>query len=137
MEIISPPEDHYQNIYDIHLIGDGYDFEDDSLPDSSLTWYSDIDGELGKGRELKIPRLNVGNHTIKLVGIDSYNIDDTKGNRRPVHTILLKKEIFIVEHMYGLDQLFGKDFYFSALPPKIAHMGSFPVRAYAKVVLGL
>ena len=73
---------------------------------------------------------------VKLVGIDSYNIDDTKGNRRPVHTILLKKEVFIVEHMCGLDQLFGKEFYFSALPPKIALMGSFPVRAYAKVVLG-
>ena len=75
IEIISPPEIHYQNNCDIHLIGDGYDFEDGSLPDSSLTWYSDIDGELGKGRELKIPRLNVGNHTITLVGTDSNRME--------------------------------------------------------------
>ncbi|MFC1650687.1 hypothetical protein ACFL2X_03880, partial [Candidatus Latescibacterota bacterium] len=73
IEIISPGDNHYQNVYSIHLIGDGYDFEDDSLPDSSLTWYSSIDGELGKGRELIIDRLNVGNHTITLAGVDSHN----------------------------------------------------------------
>ena len=73
-EIISPPDNHYQNNTGIHLVGDGYDFEDDVLPDSSFTWYSDIDGELGKGRDLIIPRLNIGNHTISLVGTDSHNI---------------------------------------------------------------
>jgi hypothetical protein len=71
IKIISPEEIHYQNNYDIHLVGNGYDFQDHLLPDSSLTWYSDIDGVLGKGRELFIPRLNAGNHTITLVGTDS------------------------------------------------------------------
>jgi hypothetical protein len=71
IKITSPENIHYQNINEIHLVGDGYDFEDGSLPDSSFTWFSDIDGELGKGRELFIPRLNVGNHTIALVGTDS------------------------------------------------------------------
>ena len=70
---------------------------------------------------------------VRLVGIDSYNIDNTSGNARPVHSILLKNEIFIVEHMCLLDQIVGKEFVFSALPLKIESMGSFPVRAYAKV----
>jgi len=71
VEIISPENNHYENIYDIHLVGNGYDFEDDLLPDESLTWYSSIDGELGKGRELTLDRLNIGHHTITLVGINS------------------------------------------------------------------
>ncbi len=42
---------------------------------------------------------------VKLVGIDSHNIDDTRTNRRPVHSILLKNEILIVEHLTNLNQL--------------------------------
>ena len=69
-----------------------------------------------------------------LVGIDSHNIDDTRSrNDRPVHTILLREEILIVEHMRGLDQLPDRPFLFNAVPPKIKGMGTFPVRAYAKV----
>ena len=69
-----------------------------------------------------------------LVGIDSYNIDDSSGRSRPVHTKLLAAEIPICEHMTGLDRLPDSGFRFCAVPPKIAGMGSFPVRAYA--VLG-
>ena len=69
-----------------------------------------------------------------LVGIDSNNIDDTRGRSRPVHTILLAAEIPICEHMTGLDQLPDSGFRFTAAPPKVRGMGSFPVRAYA--VLG-
>jgi arylformamidase len=70
---------------------------------------------------------------VKLVGIDSYNIDDTRGKSRPVHTILLSHEILIVEHMTNLNLLPNKGFTFSAVPPKIKGMGTFPVRAFAKV----
>jgi len=66
-----------------------------------------------------------------LVGIDSHNIDDTAGKSRPVHTTLLAKDIFIVEHMTNLDQLLKQEFLFSAVPPKIKGMGTFPVRAFA------
>jgi kynurenine formamidase len=69
-----------------------------------------------------------------LVGIDSYNIDDTSGRSRPVHTILLGADIPICEHMSGLDRLPETGFRFHAVPPKVRGMGSFPVRAYA--VLG-
>ena len=47
-----------------------------------------------------------------LVGIDSYNIDDTADNRRPVHSILLGAQIPIVEHLCGLEQLPPRTFAF-------------------------
>jgi kynurenine formamidase len=67
----------------------------------------------------------------KLVGIDSYNIDDTSGRTRPVHTILLGAGVPICEHMTGLAALPEAGFAFTAVPPKIAGMGTFPVRAFA------
>lgn len=69
--------------------------------------------------------------SVKLVGIDSHNIDDTRGNERPVHTILLKQEILIVEHLCNMHLLPNHKFKFSAVPPKFKGVGTFPVRAYA------
>jgi kynurenine formamidase len=69
-----------------------------------------------------------------LVGIDSNNIDDTRVRARPVHTRLLAADIPICEHMTGLGSLPDEGFRFSAVPPKVRGMGTFPVRAYA--VLG-
>lgn len=70
----------------------------------------------------------------KLVGIDSYNIDDTRSNRRPVHSILLAEEILIVEHMCNMKMIpKDKPFIFNAVPPKIKGMGTFPVRAYVEI----
>ena len=70
---------------------------------------------------------------IKLVGIDSHNIDDTTGKTRPVHTTLLGAEILIVEHLCNLYLLPNDGFTFSAIPPKFKGVGTFPVRAMAKV----
>lgn len=67
----------------------------------------------------------------RLVGIDSHNIDDTRGKSRPVHSILLGGEILIVEHLCNLDQLPDVTFLFSAVPPKFKGVGTFPVRAWA------
>lgn len=69
-----------------------------------------------------------------LVGIDSHNIDDTRVRARPVHTALLGAGIVICEHMTNLGALPDGGFRFSAAPPKVRGMGTFPVRAYA--VLG-
>lgn len=69
----------------------------------------------------------------KLVGIDSYNIDNTGRNTRPVHSILLKAEIPIVEHLCQLEHLPKQGFLFYAIPPKIKNFGTFPVRACAQV----
>jgi arylformamidase len=67
----------------------------------------------------------------RLVGIDSYNIDDVADKRRPVHSILLGADIPIVEHMTGLTQLPAEGFRFFAVPPKVRAFGTFPVRAFA------
>jgi kynurenine formamidase len=69
----------------------------------------------------------------RLVGIDSHNIDDTAGRTRPVHTILLGAGILICEHMTGLAALPDRGFRFYAVPPKVAGMGTFPVRAFAAI----
>jgi kynurenine formamidase len=66
-----------------------------------------------------------------LVGIDSFNIDDTAGGHRPVHSVLLGAEIPIVEHLRGLEQLPDAGSRFFAVPPKIKGFGTFPVRAFA------
>ena len=72
------------------------------------------------------------NQGVQLVGIDSYNIDNTSVYKRPVHTILLGAEILIVEHLTNLAQIPAcTPFYFYATPPKIKGLGSFPVRAFA------
>lgn len=68
-----------------------------------------------------------------LVGIDSLNIDATDGPTRPVHETLLGAGILIVEHLCGLDRLPDGGFRFSAVPPKFVGVGTFPVRAYARV----
>ena len=66
-----------------------------------------------------------------LVGIDSFNIDDTAGGTRPVHTVLLGAGIPIVEHLTGLEALPADGFRFWAPPPKFSKVGTFPVRAHA------
>ena len=71
--------------------------------------------------------------SVKLVGIDSHNIDDTRSNLRPVHSILLKHNILIVEHLTNLGKLPESGFLFSAVPPKFEGVGTFPVRAMAKI----
>ena len=66
-----------------------------------------------------------------LVGIDSINIDDMADGARPAHSRLLAAGIPIVEHLRGLEQLPARGFRFSAAPPRIRGLGTFPVRAYA------
>jgi arylformamidase len=72
-------------------------------------------------------------HGAALVGIDSHNIDDTRGSARPVHSVLLAAGIPIVEHLTGLAALPASGFRFSAVPPKVRGMGTFPVRAHARL----
>jgi kynurenine formamidase len=68
-----------------------------------------------------------------LVGIDSYNIDDTRDPSRPAHTLLLGADIPVVEHMTGLGKLPEQGFKFFAVPVKVRKFGTFPVRAFAIV----
>lgn len=68
-----------------------------------------------------------------LVGIDSYNIDDTGTRERPAHSLLLANNIPIVEHLCGLGDLPDSGFRFFAVPVKIKNFGTFPVRAFGIV----
>jgi kynurenine formamidase len=68
----------------------------------------------------------------KLVGIDTINIDSTRGPERPAHSLLLKNNIPIVENLRNLGELEGKRFRFYAVPVKVK-AAAFPVRAFAEV----
>ncbi|HSV64084.1 MAG TPA: cyclase family protein [Chthoniobacterales bacterium] len=70
---------------------------------------------------------------VTLVGIDSFNIDSIDDGTRPVHSALLGAGIPIVEHMCGLAALPDRGARFFAVPVKVKGMGSFPVRAFAKL----
>lgn len=70
------------------------------------------------------------------VGIDSLNVDaieGPEGDGRPVHTTLLRNDIPIIEHLTNLGSLPHSGFTFTAVPPKIEQLGSFPVRAFAEL----
>jgi arylformamidase len=69
-----------------------------------------------------------------LVGIDSVNIDSVNDGTRPAHSRLLGAGIPIVEHLTGLEQLPAVGARFSAVPPRVANFGTFPVRAFATVI---
>jgi arylformamidase len=68
-----------------------------------------------------------------IVGIDSHNIDDTEDKTRPVHSILLRAGIPVVEHLTNLEALPPSGFRFYAVPVKVEGMGTFPVRAFAEI----
>jgi len=68
-----------------------------------------------------------------LVGIDSFNIDDTSTGKRPAHSMLLGAGVPIVEHLCNLQALPDSDFRFFAVPVKVKDFGTFPVRAFAVV----
>jgi kynurenine formamidase len=68
-----------------------------------------------------------------LVGIDSQNIDSTDDPTRPAHTLLLGAGIPIVEHLTRLGELPPTGFRFTAAPPRVVGMGTWPVRAFATI----
>ena len=68
-----------------------------------------------------------------LVGIDAINIDDTGDAERPAHTLLLAAGIPVVEHLTGLGQLPPSGASFTAVPLRVAGLGTIPVRAFAQL----
>lgn len=71
---------------------------------------------------------------VGLVGIDSINIDDMHpgaGGRRPAHSLLLAAGVPIIEHLTNLSAVPLSGATFTAVPPRIRGLGTFPVRAFA------
>ena len=65
-----------------------------------------------------------------LVGIDSVNIDDIEGSdERPAHSTLLGQGVHVVEHLTNLDRVPARGARFTAAPPAVEGVGTFPVRA--------
>jgi arylformamidase len=70
---------------------------------------------------------------VALVGIDALNIDDVHDSNRPVHNGLLGAGTPIVEHLTRLSELPDEGAYLTALPAPVRGMGTFPIRAVARL----
>lgn len=70
---------------------------------------------------------------VKLVGVDTVNIDSSKDLTRPAHTKFLKNNVLIVENLVNLDKLHEKQFRFYAVPLKGKKVAAMPVRAFAEI----
>ena len=71
MAITSPENNQYINNRNVNFQVDAYDFEDGILAGNALVWYSDIDGELGTGKNITVDQLSIGQHVITCTGTDS------------------------------------------------------------------
>jgi arylformamidase len=68
---------------------------------------------------------------VRLVGVDTINVDSARDPERPAHTWLLDREIFVVENLCGLDQLYGQSFTFFGVPLRVKGAAAMPIRAFA------
>jgi kynurenine formamidase len=70
---------------------------------------------------------------VTLYGLDTLNADSFADPSRPVHSILLRAGIPIIENVTNFDRLVGRSVRFHAAPLPIVGFGSCPVRAFAIV----
>jgi kynurenine formamidase len=70
---------------------------------------------------------------VRLVGVDTINIDNSKDLSRPAHSLFLKNEVFIVENLTNLHKLYSENFRFFAVPLKAKKTASMPIRAFAEI----
>lgn len=78
-----------------------------------------------------IERLIAGR--VKLVGVDTINIDNREDPYRPAHTKFLSNDILIVENLANLSSLPTSGFRFFAVPIKAKDATSMTVRAFAEM----
>ncbi len=70
---------------------------------------------------------------LKGIGFDTISADHIASENFPIHNLLLKNNVVIIENLTGLSNLPGHDFYFSCFPLKIVGGDGSPVRAVAYV----
>ncbi len=68
---------------------------------------------------------------VRGIGIDAISIDSVDTKEYPVHKILLRCEMFIIENLTNLDQLPEKPFDVACLPMKIENADGAPTRVMA------
>lgn len=76
---------------------------------------------------------------VRMVGIDAITLDAYGAKRPPgftfpVHRLLLKNEIFVVENLGNLDKVAGKRVFIVAAPIKIKGADGAPARIIARVI---
>ncbi len=71
---------------------------------------------------------------VRLVGVDTINIDSFNNLHRPAHTRLLGNDILIIENMKNLNLLSDKEFRLFAVPLNIKGVANFPIRAFAEII---
>jgi hypothetical protein len=65
--ILSPAKgDQFVPDKPVLLRGQGFDMENNTAETEALFWTSSIDGDLGKGMLIEVPRLSIGSHSITL-----------------------------------------------------------------------
>jgi arylformamidase len=68
---------------------------------------------------------------LKGVGIDTISVDRIEAVTFPVHNILFRKNIFVIENLTNLDLIGGDIFTFSCMPLKMKDADGSPTRAFA------
>ncbi len=68
---------------------------------------------------------------LKGIGVDTISVDAADSHDFPVHTLLLRNGILIIENLSDLSPLLHSAFVFFAFPLKIAQAEASPVRAVA------
>lgn len=96
-------------------------------------WGSESYGDPGHPHLTEDGALALIDRDAVLVGIDSVNIDGTSTGERPAHSLLLAAGIPVVEHLTHLSELPLAGARFTAVPPKVRGLATFPVRAFASI----
>jgi arylformamidase len=68
-----------------------------------------------------------------LLGVDTLNVDTRTDPARPAHSLLLAKDILIVENLRNLDALPDSGFRFFAVPIKAVGAAAMSLRAFAEL----
>lgn len=68
----------------------------------------------------------------KLLGMDTFNVDTRADPARPAHSLLLARDILIVENLRDLDKLPQSGFRFFAVPIKAVGAAAMTIRAFAE-----
>ncbi len=72
------------------------------------------------------------NFNLKAIGFDVISADKMGCTELPIHNLLLKNEILIIENLTKLDKLCGKIFELNCIPLKLDNADGSPVRAFAR-----
>jgi len=75
----------------------------------------------------------IASFSLKGFGVDTVSVDPAGSTELPVHNILLKKGMVIIENLVNLEKLPDMDFTFLAFPLKIKQGDGSPVRAVARI----